>query len=318
MNLLPFFKQEKKLIRSISNVGLALLVIISFAWLGYWMPTKGIEEKPFFENKKDGPLVIAHRGGESLAPANTMAAFENAVEMGVDVIETDIHITKDGHLVTIHDPTVNNTTDGQGEVAEYTLEELQKLDAGYYYRDRNGEHRFRGKGVYIPTLEEVFRSFPNMKFNIEIKYDNPPERIKEIVTKLYSLIKAYNMEENVLVFSFDQKIINSFKKYSHDEIAVQGGTKEVEKFMVLHSLFLRNLYTPKADGFQLPLEIDGYDLSTKRVIENAHRQGLRIHYWTINDRKTMKELIKKGADGIITDRPDLLIEVLKKMGYNRK
>jgi glycerophosphoryl diester phosphodiesterase len=317
MNLFPFFKQEKKLIRSVCIVGLVLLFVISFTWLAYWMPIKGIESKPFFEDKTEGPLVIAHRGGQSLAPANTIVAFQNAVDMGVDAIETDIHITKDGHLVTIHDPTVNNTTDGQGKVAEYTLEELQKLDAGYYYRSKSGEHSFRGKGVYIPTLEEVFHSFPNMKFNIEIKYDNPPHRIKEIVTKLYSLIEEYNMEENILIFSFDQKIIDSFRKYSHGKIAIQGGTKEVEKFMFLHSLFLRNLYKPNADGFQLPLKVEGYDLSTKKVIDNAHRQGLQVHYWTINDRKTMKELIKKGADGIITDRPDLLIELLRKMGIDR-
>ncbi len=148
-----------------------------------FLPVSKQVTKPFFENG-GLPLVIAHQGGEHLAPSNTMIAFEQAVEMGVDVLETDIHITKDGHLVAIHDPTVDRTTNGQGEVAALTLEEVKQLDAGYHFVDLDGNNSFRGKGVTIPTVEEMFQAFPNTRIEIEIKDTNPPEKYEEIARKL--------------------------------------------------------------------------------------------------------------------------------------
>ncbi|MCA1056091.1 glycerophosphodiester phosphodiesterase [Rossellomorea aquimaris] len=287
-----------------------ILLIASFFSIAYFMPVDKGQTLPFFESDHNGPLVIAHQGGKSLAPGNTITAFKNAVDLGVDVIETDIHITKDGHLVTIHDPTVDATTNGQGLVADYTLQELQRLDAGYNFVDPEGEYPYRGKGVYIPTLEEVFQRFNKMKINIEIKDDNPRERMDEITKKLMDLINEYGMEDRVLIASFDQSIIDRFGTYSEGRVAVQGGTQEVRKFVILHKVFLRNLYKPTVHAFQLPLQKGDIDLTDPRLIEGAHRFNLAVHYWTINDRKTMEKLIRAGADGIITDRPDVLLKIL--------
>ncbi|NQD67603.1 glycerophosphodiester phosphodiesterase [Bacillus haikouensis] len=289
-----------------------ILFTVCFFSIAYLMPPEKGQTPPFFDNVHSKPLVIAHQGGKLLAPGNTIDAFQHAEDLGVDVIEMDIHITRDGHLVTIHDPTVNSTTDGKGAVADYTLKELQRLDAGYAFQDADGEYTYRGKGVYIPALEEVFQRFPHMKMNIEIKDDNPRERLDEITEKLMNLIEEYEMESNVLIASFDQTIIDRFKEQSEGRVAVQGGTEEVKKFVILHKLFMRNLYKPKVNSFQLPLQKDEVDLTDTRFIKGAQRLNIPIHYWTVNDQYTMKLLIKAGADGIITDRPDLLLKLLEK------
>jgi len=169
-----------------------------------------MDEKDFFKNNR--PLVIAHQGGELLASSNTMAAFTNAVNMGVDVLETDLHITKDGQLVAIHDPTIDRTTNGHGKVADMTLEEIQKFDAGYQFKDLQGNYSFRGKGINIPTAEEMLQSLGNTRIEMEIKDDNPPERIDEMAAKLWALIEKYHMEDKILVASFDQDILNTFEK----------------------------------------------------------------------------------------------------------
>ncbi|WP_251555452.1 glycerophosphodiester phosphodiesterase [Neobacillus muris] len=275
-----------------------------------FVPVKKINEKSFFQN--DRPLVIAHQGGELLAPSNTMAAFQNAADMGVDVLETDLHITKDGYLVAIHDPTVDRTTNGHGKVADLTLEEIQKLDAGYHFKDLDGSYSFRGKGVYIPTAEEMFQTFGDMRIEMEIKDDNPPERYEEMAAKLWSLIEKYHMEDKILIASFDQEILKTFEKYAKGRVATTAGKQEVKNFVIFHKFFLRDLYQPQVDAFQIPTEDSGFDLTDQKLIDGAHRRGMQIHYWTIDDPKTMKKLLDAGADGILTNRPDLLLELLKK------
>ncbi len=299
------FKKQRFIILT-----MMIAFFVSFSIIVYWLPVKKAAPPLFFQQENGRPLVIAHQGGKLLAPGNTIEAFGHAVDLGVDVIETDIHITKDGHLVTIHDPTVDATTDGSGYVKDYTLKELQRLDAAYHFQDLKGTFSYRGKNVYVPTLEEVFQRFPNTKVNIEIKDDNPQDRIEEIIQKLLKLVAEYNMEDKVLIASFDQNIINLVETYSQGTVATQGGRQEAKKFVILQKLFLRNLYQSKVDAFQLPLQEGDFDLTQPILINGAHRIGLYVHYWTINDKDTMERLVRNGADGVITDRPDLLLEVV--------
>ena len=303
-------KIPKKKKRSLQVFKYLIPGIVIFLLAINFMPVKQINQKEFFKNNR--PLVIAHQGGELLAPSNTMAAFTNAVNMGVDVLETDLYITKDGYLVAIHDPTVDRTTNGHGKIADMTLKEIQKLDAGYHFKDLQGNYSYRGKGVYIPTAEEMFQSVGNVRIEMEIKDDNPPERLDEISAKLWALIKQYHMEDKILVASFDQDILNTFEKYAKGRVATSAGRQEVKSFVVFHKFFLRNLYTPQVDAFQIPTEDSGFDLTDKKLIDGAHRRGMQIHYWTIDDPKAMKKLIDAGADGILTNRPDLLMELLEK------
>ncbi len=303
-------KIPKKKKRSLQVFKYLIPGIVIFLLAINFMPVKQINQKEFFKNNR--PLVIAHQGGELLAPSNTMAAFTNAVNMGVDVLETDLYITKDGYLVAIHDPTVDRTTNGHGKISDMTLKEIQKLDAGYHFKDLQGNYSYRGKGVYIPTAEEMFQSVGNVRIEMEIKDDNPPERLDEISAKLWALIKQYHMEDKILVASFDQDILNTFEKYAKGRVATSAGKQEVKSFVVFHKFFLRNLYTPQVDAFQIPTEDSGFDLTDKKLIDGAHRRGMQIHYWTIDDPKAMKKLIDAGADGILTNRPDLLMELLEK------
>lgn len=302
-------RRKKTVLLSLKMIVAAIVIFLLVINL---FPVKQIKQKSFFNHNR--PLVIAHQGGELLAPSNTMASFENAANMGADVLETDIHITKDGHLVTIHDPSVDRTTNGKGNVADLTLAELQALDAGYHFKDLDGSYSFRGKGVYIPTVEEMFQRFDDMKIEIEIKDDNPPERIEEISSKLWELIGKYQMEEKIIIGSFDQKILQTFEKYAKGRVAITAGRQEVKSFVVFHKFFLRNLYVPKVDAFQIPVEDSGFDLTDQRLIDGAHRLGMEIHYWTIDDPKTMEKLIDAGADGILTNRPDLLLKLLEEKG----
>jgi glycerophosphoryl diester phosphodiesterase len=134
-------RRKNTIFLSLKLIVSALLIILLVINL---FPVKQIKQKSFFNHTR--PLVIAHQGGELLAPSNTMAAFQNAANIGVDVLETDIHITKDGHLVTIHDASVDRTTDGKGKIEDLTLTEIQDLDAGYHFKNLEGNHNFRGKG----------------------------------------------------------------------------------------------------------------------------------------------------------------------------
>lgn len=294
----------------------ALMMMVAFAAVLFAiqvLPGEKREAKPFFES--EWPMVIAHQGGEMLAPSNTMSAFQGAVDMGVDALEFDIHITKDGHLVAIHDPTVDRTTNGTGTVDDLTLEEIQALDAGFNFEDLNGEKTYRGKGTSIPTVDEIFTAFPNMKMVIEIKDDIPANRIEEAAGNLWTLIEKHGKKDQVLVVAFDQEIVDTFAEISHGKTALAGGRQEIKNFVILHTLFLRNFYSPNVDAFQIPVREGNIDLTSKKYIEGAHRRGIDVHYWTIDDKKTMEELIIKGADGIITNRPDLMLELLEEMEY---
>lgn len=258
------------------------------------------------------PMNIAHQGGELLAPTNTLASFGVADSLKVAVMELDIHMTKDGQLVVIHDNTVNRTTNGKGRVDSFTLADLQKLDAGYTFKDLNGQESFRGKGVYIPTLKEVFEKYADRYyFNIEIKDSYPKDGPSQIESKLWEMLKQYHLEKKVIVTSFNDEVIDRFEQSTGGTVALGAGKKEVTQFVILNKLFLSGFYRPHASVLQIPVSSSGINLKDRRLIEQAHRLNMQVHYWTIDDKQTMEELLDLGADGIITNRPDLLKEVLE-------
>ena len=287
--------------------GFALFVLV---WIIiYFIPLESKEKHPFFDN--DRPLVMAHQGGQHLAPSSTMEAFKNARDLGVDIIEFDIHMSKDGYLIPIHDPTLDRTTNGTGRINDLTLEEIQAVDAGAKFQDVNGEYSFKGKGVSLPTVGEIFEEIPNMRWNIEIKDTNDPELYRPIAEKLWALMEQYDLEEKVLIASFDQDIVDIVLDVSEGKAIVAGGRQEVTKFVLLHKLFLNGFYRPTVDAIEIPTKESFINLKDKKIIRAAQKHGMDVHYWTINDRETMKELIELGADGIITDRPDIMIELLE-------
>jgi glycerophosphoryl diester phosphodiesterase len=257
------------------------------------------------------PYLLAHQGGEHLAPTNTMAAFAVADSIGVDFLDIDIHMSKDGHLVGIHDSTVDRTTNGHGRVDAYTLAELQTLDAGYHFQDLQGDYSYRGKGVSIPALEEVFSTYgTKYHLHFEIKDAYPKGGPSQIEEKLWTLIQKYAMEKRVIVAAFQQKIIDRFQELSGEQVVVGAGTTEVAQFVVAHKLRIPGLYHQRSDVLEIPLHSYGINLKDRSLIERAHQLDMQVYYWTIDDQSTMQELIELGADGIFTNRPDLLKEVI--------
>jgi glycerophosphoryl diester phosphodiesterase len=257
------------------------------------------------------PYLLAHQGGEHLAPTNTMAAFAVADNIGVDFLDIDVHMSSDGHLVAIHDSTVDRTTNGHGRVDAHTLAQLQTLDAGYHFQDLQGSYSYRGKGVRIPALEEVFNTY-STKYHLhfEIKDAYPKDGPSQIEAELWTLIQKYGMEQRVIVGAFQQKIVDRFQQLSGGQVVVAAGTTEVAQFVLAHKLRLPGLYRRRSHILEIPLRSYGINLKDRTLIEAAHHLGMQVYYWTIDDQYTMQELIDLGADGIFTNRPDLLKDVI--------
>lgn len=301
--------------KKISNrkkTGIIFIMVLLIIWITiYLFPVP--RSKTLHKFKKERPLIIAHGGGNHLAPSNTLAAFANACELGAEALEMDIHMTSDGYLVSIHDSTVDQTTNGTGRVNDMTLEEVQALDAGYRFQNPNGEYSYRGRGAFIPTLEEIFDKMSDMDmlYIIEIKDTNDPGLYKKITEKLWEIIQEFNLENHVIIASFDQRVIDMAVRISGGKAFVSGGSKEAFKFVVLHKLFLNGLYRPKVHAFQLPMNLGPINLIDGKMIRGAYQRGMVLQYWTVNSPEKIRMLIDLGTDGIITDRPDLLIDILK-------
>ena len=290
-------KKKKKIILII-----LFLLIITYFLLGFINVNR--KNLAFFDKNF---MVFAHRGGMGLFPENTIIAFENAEKLGVDVLEIDVHPTKDGKVVVIHDDSIDRTTNGKGRISEFTYEELEKFDAAYNFSLDNGKtFPYRGKGIKIPLLSDVLSQFQNMKISIEIK-----ETDGKIEEKVIELIKNYKMEDKVIIASEEFEILKKIREIN-PEIATSMSEKEVRSFYTSFVTYiLLNFYKPKADALSIPPEAEGRTLANKNFINSSHKKGLKIFVWTINEEEEMRELIKFGVDGIITDYPDKLIEILK-------
>ena len=247
---------------------------------------------PFFRGEKPGVQVIAHRGGAGLRPENTLAAFQHASELGADVLEMDVRLTADGAIVVLHDATVDRTTDGSGAVAALTLAQLERLDAGYHWPN------YRGRGLRVPRLEEVFARLPQMRMVVEMKQFAPPSAVA-----LCALIRRSGMQAKVLVASFANDALRAFRD-ACPEVATSMSAFEARLFVML-----RGFYAPAATALQVPDRMRETVLVTPGLVETARRRKLKLHVWTVNDEARMRELIALGVDGIMTDRPDLLLGI---------
>ena len=249
-------------------------------------------------------LVMAHRGGKGLWPENTIYGYRNALESGVDVLEIDIWRTKDNVVVVNHDERVDRTTDGRGEVRSLTLAELQALDAGYRW-SLDGTYPYRGASHTIPTLNEVLTQFPDARFNIDIK-----ENSAELIDGLCDLIREHNAGDRVLIASFHQGALRRFRKHCPG-VPTSAGKAEISRFLILSKLHLTFLYTPSFSAFQVPVHFGPITVVDPTFVDAAHSKGLEVHPWTINDLDEMRRLIAMDVDGIITDHPDRLVDVLQ-------
>ena len=252
------------------------------------------------------PLVLAHQGGEGQWPSNTLFAFQHAVDAGADVLDTDMHMTQDGVLVLMHDQTVDRTTEGTGAIRDLTLAQIEQLDAAYDFSLDDGQtFPYRGQGITVPTLEEVFRAYPDKRFGIEIKQTEPLETAK----RFCALIRQYNKQDAVLVSSFRQENMDAFRREC-PEVATSATENEVKLFYVLHLLGMTRAYTPNFGSLQIPEESGGINLMTPQFLAAARERNLPIVPWTINEAADLQRLIELGMDGINTDFPTRLLEMV--------
>jgi len=253
------------------------------------------------------PVNLAHRGASSLAPENTIEAFRLAVEAGAGGLELDVHLTRDGHVVVLHDATVDRTTDGEGPVSEMTVDELRGFDAGHSFSPDGGPSRpYRGRGVRVPTLEEVLREFPGVAVNIDIKAGRPG-----IEATVLGVLREADALGRVLVVSTPHAIVKRFRKVSGGHVSTGASKWEIGVFYLLSRLHLDRLVRPAYAALQVPLRHRGITLVTSRFICAAHDRSVRVDVWTINQANEMRRLLDLGADVIMTDRPRTLAEVLR-------
>jgi len=244
------------------------------------------------------PRAMAHRGDSGAYPENTMAAFTAAHQLGVRYIELDVHMTRDGRVVVAHDPDLARTAGSDALIRELSYQQLADADAGYGFSVADGGHPFRGKGLKVPTLSEVLSAFPEMRFVIEIKQTAP----------MLEVIERAGMRRRVLVASEHQQPLDEVRALA-PEIPTNFSSREVGSFF--QALVSRTAgYVPPGDALQIPIEYEKFTLVTPESVAAAHRVGVEMHVWTVNDEAEMRGLLALGVDGIITDFPARLLKLL--------
>lgn len=256
-----------------------------------------------FETK---PLVIGHRGAAALMPENTLPSFYLALErFKADMIEFDVHMTKDGIPVVIHDSRLERTTNGKGYVSDCRLEEIRTLDAGFYF-DPDGNQSFpqRGRGIHIPALEEVLSVHAGHFLAIEIKM-----RSVEITDKVMGLVKKYRAEEHSIVGS-KHDIVSKTMKNRYPETRRFSSQRDVCALLFDYKIRKGAVKKEPMLVASIPLKATGISLDSKKWMDFLQEREIRVFYWTINEPAVIKKLAQKGADGIISDHPGIVNQVL--------
>jgi len=240
--------------------------------------------------------VIAHRGASGVAPENTMAAFRKALEWGAGFIETDLQLSRDARLVAMHDDTLERTTNGRGPVSSKTVEELRKLDAGSWFPP-SGQGAASFAGERIPTIEEIlaFGREHEIGLHLEIKPTGPSGAEHAIVGALH----ASNEVARSVVLSFSAGVLKR--------------VRQLDPLVMTGFLFSDRLSSPVSTAVDAGARqlLPRIDRVTRELVTEAHAHDLKVVAWTADSRAEMQKLIAVGVDGIITNYPDRLIELLR-------
>lgn len=291
-----------------------ILLSVSILLFNACVPEQeAIEVNPFMIQKGEAPIIFAHRGGMGLFPENTMVAFKGSVDLGVEALEMDVLLTKDGELVTLHDFNIDRTSDGKGNVTNHNYQDLLQYNFASNFESVNGDVPYSDGMIQIPRLEEVFSTFPDKMFMVELK--DSIRNGKKAAEELKYLIEKYELQNRISVVCFQEQVLDYFYQITDGKISVGMTEDESIEFISTGLSGIEFLYNPRASLAALPIEYGGYRLDYKRLIKSAHRRNIAIIFWTVDDKETMRDLIEKGVDGIITNRPDIMQELLIEMGY---
>lgn len=247
---------------------------------------------PFFDGAP--PRAFAHRGGLEEAPENTLAAFRHAVSLGFRYLETDVHLTADGELVAFHDERLDRVTDRTGRISELTLAEVRAA-------------RIAGT-EQIPTLDELLEELPESRFNIDAKDDR-------VVIALIHALRRHAALDRVCVGAFSDERIRRLRRLGGPGLCTTAGPRETARAVAAARWGRsRSGATPPYHCLQVPVRYRNVEVVTKPFVELAHSKGCEVHVWTIDDPAEMERLLDLAVDGIMTDRPSVLRDVLDARG----
>jgi glycerophosphoryl diester phosphodiesterase len=273
-------------------------------------------------------MIYAHRGGAALRPENTIASFDHGLSLGADGLELDVHLSRDGVVVVHHDATLERTTSATGRVSDLTAAELARVDAGYRFspddlrrtdvglesgapnpepRTPNPEssvYPFRGKGWGVPSLREVLARYA-VPLIIELKVNAP-----ELARCAIDDIRAAGAVERVAFGSFGWRVLSAARKY--EPRIPTGASKEEVRWALYRSWVRWPLGSPAYREFQVPERSGGTRIISRRFVAHAHRAGIPVKVWTVNQTDDILRLTAWGADAIISDRPDVAVAALAK------
>ncbi len=260
---------------------------------------------PFFDVPV--PTILGHRGAAGSAPENTLPSFELALELGSHILESDIHATRDGVPVLIHDPDVERVCEGRGRVEDLDLAELKRLDAARCFSpDGGGSFPMRDQGITIPTLAEAFEAFPEARFNLEIKA-NPPGLIQTIL----GLIEEYERSPLTLLTAGEDPVMAELRReLSGADVTPAIGACLADILACVQAALSDSPPACDSMALQIPTEFGGNPLVTPKLIDHLHTHGIAIHVWTINEPAEMHRLLDLGVDGLVTDHPERMAAVL--------
>ena len=267
-------------------------------------------------------IAFAHQGGSFEGPSSTLWAIEHALAGGASAIELDVHATKDRVIVVCHDETVDRTTAHSGAISNLTRRELAEMDNAYWWSRgaavspglAPGDYPLRGRAPRDPqcavaTLEDVARAAPGVLLNLDIKQTDPD--VEPYEQLLADELRRLERSHSVIVASFHDRAIERFRCLAPD-VATSGATGETTTFYF--SMLEGAAVMPPAQVLQVPASFDGVEVVNAAFVEAAHRGGVAVHVWTINDVDEMERLLDLGVDGIITDTPTPLAQLLRERG----
>ncbi len=326
-----------KALKTIGIIVLCIALIICI--INIIPPAKNLNDNPFLVDDGDYPMVAAHRGGAQNSPENTMLAFRTCVnETKVDIVETDVHLTKDGYLVYVHDAYIDRVCDINGDidasaaleiceeetkrhyVSDMTLDELKQYNFGYYFEDENGNRPYKDvkdlkkAGLQIATIDELFEEFKDNQdilFLIEIK--DGDEMGKTACKIVHDTLENYPQFKQRLVIGTVHSEVENELRENYPEILRGASTGSAAKFIATQLLKVNLFDNTSFACLQVPTSYDvgiTLKLDKETYIKRAHKRNIAVQFWTINEESQMRELIDLKCDCIMTDNPVLLNKVL--------
>ena len=257
------------------------------------MSTARADEHPFLDHPR--PLAIAHRGGDEVAPENTIAAFRSAFDTGFRYLETDVHVTSDGVLVAFHDDRLDRVTDRHGAIADLRWSDVREARIG---------------GERIPRFEELLEEFPAARINVDMKSEHS-------VIALVRAIRRQQAAERVCIASFSTTRLRRARALLGPEVCSAAGPKEISALVAgtrLPARMPRRSAVPPFGCLQVPVRHAGVEVVTPALLRRVRALGCQVHVWTIDEPAEMHRLLDLGVDGIMTDKPSVLRSVLESRG----